>query len=130
MTQLCSQSNTQDKQVVSDMYYPGGNICRPTCNHQYISYRFQFEIVTNTPPGQLITTAEQQMLILAIIPLPAGLSCLSTHEQLWQLWGTQLLFPVWDVHVPLIHSAGTGLVIHRRTVQVLQIEDTQPEVAE
>ena len=45
MTQLCSQSNTQDKQVVSDMYHPGGNICRPTCNHQYISYR------TNRFPG-------------------------------------------------------------------------------
>ena len=73
------------------------------------------------------------MLLLAAIPLPAGLSCLSTHEQLWQLWETQLLFSVnqhWNVHVPLIHSAGAGLVTHRRTVQVLQIEDTQPEVPE
>ena len=66
---------------------------------------FQFEIVKPSSRAIQYLSQRQQMLLLAIIPLPAGLSCLSTHEQLWQLWETQLLFPVnqhWNVHVPLI----------------------------
>ena len=75
------------------------------------------------------------MLILAIIPLPAGLSSLSTHEQsksktTGSCGKYSYCFQSRDVHVPLIHSAGARLVTHRRTVQVLQIDGTQPEVPE